>query len=162
MRSASKSMVATALGLALAATACIPSFHQPDIRLDGVRLGGLGLRGGTLYALLSIANPNGYALETTGLSYDLELNDPGATADDGWIRIAQGTFDDTLRVSGKDSTVVEVPIDFSYQGAGAAMRSIMDRGTFDYRITGIVNVRDPIRRSVPYRRIGKISMAGIR
>jgi hypothetical protein len=42
------------------------------------------------------------------------------------------------------------------------MRSIMDRGTFDYRITGIVNVRDPIRRSVPYRRIGKISMAGIR
>jgi hypothetical protein len=29
-------------------------------------------------------------------------------------------------------------------------------------ITGIVNVRDPIRRSVPYRRIGKISMAGIR
>lgn len=162
MRRTTKTLIATALGLVVAATGCIPSFHQPDIRLDGVRLGGLGLRGGTLYALLSIANPNGYALETIGLSYDLELNDPGSTADGGWMRIAQGTFDDTVRVSGKDSTIVEVPIDFTYQGAGAAMRSIMDRGTFDYRLTGIVNIKDPIRRSVPYRRTGKISMAGVR
>lgn len=146
---------------AFAVGACSVGFRQPDVRFDGVRLGGIGLRGGTVYAQIHVVNPNGYRLQTAALSYDLDVSgDP----DNGerWARLASGTFTDPIRVDARDSALVEIPIEFSYAQMSGAMRSILERGTFDYRVSGVVTVRDPIRRNVPYRRTGTVSMAGVR
>jgi LEA14-like dessication related protein len=147
------------LGLAaltLVLAACYPIFHPPEVRLAGLRLGSLGLSGGTLHARVLVTNPNRFALAATGLEYDFELSDPGR--DNAWIRLADGVFAGDVRVNARDSALVEVPIDFRFEGLGAALRSVTGRGTLEYRMTGTVQVVDPVRRAIPYRRSGNVSL----
>jgi LEA14-like dessication related protein len=153
---------AALLLLAFAAGGCASAFQQPEVRFDGVRLGSIGLRGGMLYARIHVTNPNRFGFETSALSYDLELRAPGDGADDEgrWVRLAEGTYAEPVRVGGRDSTVVEIPIEFSYSALDGALRSVLDRGTVSYRVGGVVEVRDPVRRSVPYRRTGSVVVGG--
>src|SRR5690606_3880000 len=57
-------------------TACSGALKQPEVRLESVSIGGVGLRGATLYADVHVTNPNGFDLETRQLTYDLQLPDP--------------------------------------------------------------------------------------
>lgn len=161
MRERVRTGILAGLVAVVVGAACIGAFQQPEVRFDGLRLGRLGIRGGTVYAQLNVANPNRFGLETTALTYDLELrsDENGQTT---WSRLAGGTFVEPIRVAGRDSAVIEIPIEFAYADMTAALRSIMDRGTFDYRVSGVVSVRDPIRRDVPYRRTGTVSLDGVR
>ena len=151
------SMIAL-VALAGIATACLPRIKEPDVRLVGVRVGGLGLQGGLLYVRLSVANPNGFPLVADGLTYDIEVSDPGAADGDGWAELAEGTFREEVRVEGRDSTVVEIPVEFRYTGVSGALRSILDTGTFSYRINGRVAVEKPLRTESPYRHRGVVSV----
>lgn len=147
---------------ALVGVACALSFRQPVVRFDGLRLGGVGVRGATLFAQLQVSNPNRYRLETAALTYNIEVSDAPTSGQTRWSPLASGTFDEPIRVDSRDSTVVEIPIEFGFSELGGALRSVMDRGTFDYRLSGTITVRDPIRRQFPYRRTGTISLAGVK
>jgi LEA14-like dessication related protein len=140
--------------------ACFASFERPEVRLEGVRVGGIGLRGGTVYAQLHVVNPNGFALRAHGLTYDLDL--AGTGSGDDWLPLAEGTFDERIDVPARDSAVVEIPIEFSYGDLSGALRSMLDRGTLDYRVSGSVRVTEPVGRTVPYRHTGTVSMSGVR
>lgn len=150
------------LALAVGAAGCGTAFEPPEVRFEGMRLGGVGLRGGTIHAQLYVANPNGFDLETSSLSYDLEVRNGASSGDDGWKRLADGTFDEPIRVGAGESKLVEVPIEFEYAELGSALSAIMDHGTFDYRVRGVAKLRRPIGRDVPYRHTGRVSMAGVR
>jgi LEA14-like dessication related protein len=156
-----RSMVAGLLVALLGTSACAGAFRQPEVRFDGVRIGALGLRGGMLYAQLFVANPNRFAFETAGVSYDLELRSPNG-AGEQWVRVAEGSFEEPVRVSSRDSVLVEIPIEFTYAALGGALRSVLDQGAVSYRVEGVVHVRDPVRRSVPYRRAGVVMVTGSR
>lgn len=147
--------------LAIFASACVGRVRQPEVRLAGVKVGGIGLRGGQLIAQVEITNPNGFALEADRVTYDLKVSDP-ASSGDRWIDFAKGEFSQRVRVGGKDTEVFEVPIDFTYTAVSGALRSIMDRGTFDYQVRGDVRLREPIGRQLPYRHQGNVSLSGIR
>ena len=95
---------------------------------------GQGLRGGLVYVQLSVVNPNDFPLEATGLTYNLELRDPTTGGDGEWVDLAEGRFGESVRVGARDSSIVEIPVEFTYTGAGAALRSILDRGTLSYRV----------------------------
>ena len=151
MRRVILAVLLTAIPLA----GCLAGYQQPEVRFDGIRLGGLGLRGGTVYAQLNVVNPNRFGLRTDALSYDLELSGPGDDAD--WIRLAEGTYRERIEVEARDSAIVEIPIAFDYADLGGALRSILDRGTIDYRVSGRVELTDPIGRSIPYRRTGTVN-----
>jgi LEA14-like dessication related protein len=140
---------------------CFGSFQQPEVRLDGVRLGSIGLGGGLLYAQLSVSNPNDFGLEARSLTYDLELAD-AAASDPEWVRLADGEFDEPIVVGARDSTRVEVPVEFSFANVSAIAQALLERGIVDYRVSGTVDVREPISRSVPYRRAGKVSFGSFR
>lgn len=148
--------LALVLAMALAVGACTAMFERPRVHLTDVRVGGLGLRGATLIAELAVVNPNRFDVEMEGLTYDLEVSDPDAAG--GWTNFARGSWDERLRVRSGDSVSVEIPIEFGYREMGAAVRSMLDRGTFDYRVAGSVEVRDPVRRTVPYRHQGKFTL----
>jgi LEA14-like dessication related protein len=155
-----------AKGIALVAVAvlaggCIMSFKQPQVRFEGIRLGGLGARGGLVYAELLVLNPNSFRLETTSVSYDLELADPARSGDARWIRLANGQFSEPISVAARDSAVVELPIEFSFEGMSGIARSVLGGGLVDYRVQGVIEVREPMRRNVPYRREGKVSLTGV-
>lgn len=148
-----------ALAVAGAAAACVPRIEEPEVRVAGVRLGGIGLEGGLLYVRLSVVNPNRFALEASGLTYDVELAEPTS---DGrrWIEVTRGSYTEDLRVGAKDSAVVEIPVEFTYRGLGGAIRSIMGTGTVDYRVRGTVYLREPASVEIPYRHAGTVTVIG--
>jgi len=150
------STVAVLVAILLAA--CAPRLSRPDVHLVGVRLGGLGLRGGLVYVRLSVVNPNDFPLEAAGLTYDLELRDPAADGAGEWVDLAEGRFTEDVRVPARDSSIVEIPVEFTYAGAGAALRSILDLGTVSYRVRGEVALSGPVRTEVPYRHSGTVSV----
>jgi LEA14-like dessication related protein len=146
--------------LALLSAACASAVRQPEVQLEGVRVGGIGLRGGTLYALVNVRNPNGFDLETRSLTYDLQVAHPDSAGQ--WVTFSRGTLDDPIRVRGGRSTVIEVPVQFRYDDMGGAMRSILDTGTFNYRVRGDVRLSEPIGRTFPYAHSGVVSLQGVR
>ncbi|HSJ32574.1 MAG TPA: LEA type 2 family protein, partial [Longimicrobiales bacterium] len=79
-----------------------------------------------------------------------------------WVSFSQGTVEDPVRVRGNGSTIVEVPIQFRYDDLGGAVRSILDTGTFNYRVRGDVRLSEPIGRTIPYSKTGIVSLAGVR
>lgn len=146
---------------ALVTTACFGHFEEPEIRLEGIRVGSVGLGGGLLYAELSVHNPNDFGLETRSLTYDLAVAD--AQKDDpDWVPLAYGRYDDPIVVGARDSTRFEVPVEFSFANLTGLAGAVLDRGVIDYRVSGVVDVREPISRSVPFRRIGTVALDAVR
>jgi LEA14-like dessication related protein len=138
-------------------------FRQPQVTLQNVQIGGLGLRGGTLLVNLQVVNPNRFALNANELNYALQLNDPTAAGDTTWLDFAQGTYDQPFSVAAGDSAEVQIPVEFSYAGLGGAAGSLMRSGTFTYRATGSVDVRTPLGSyAVPFNKRGTISLMGAR
>lgn len=148
----------------VSATGCgVMGFRQPKIDLESAHLGGLGLRGGTLLVNLRIENPNGFSLTADRLRYDLAVRESERTSDTTWIPFATGTHDQSFTVSGGETKVVQIPIEFAYSGLGSATSSIMRSGTFVYRARGEVDVRTPVgTRQVPFTKRGTMTMSGPR
>ena len=158
-----KSVIFLVLLLAVAVgTACSRAFQQPEVALAGVRVGGIGLRGGLVYVQIDVDNPNSYALEAGRLAYDLDLRDDNNPGGESWVKFAKGEFEKEMRVPGHGKTTIEIPIEFTYAGMGTAVKTVLDKGTFNYRVAGNVGVTSPVRRTVPFQRTGVVSMAGVR
>ena len=148
--------MALGLGLCLVA-ACSSAVREPEVRLDRISVGALGLEGGVLRVRLAVINPNGFGLRADALDYRIELAD-GAGAD-SWSPLTEGSFTDDIIVEGNDSALVEIPVRFRYRDLGTAVRSMIASGTFDYRVTGSVRLVEPMRREIPFRRDGSIDFS---
>ena len=155
-----------ALGVALAllVSGCGGSiFKQPEITLESVQIGGLGLSGGTLVVDLQVVNPNRFSLSSNRLSYDLALRDEGAAADTSWVDFASGEYEQPFTVAGGETAHVQIPVSFSYSGLGSAAGSMLRRGTFTYRASGTADVRTPLgTHQVPFRKTGTVTVLGTR
>jgi LEA14-like dessication related protein len=147
------------LGALVLTSACASVFRAPEVRLEGIRVGGIGLRGATVVAQLHVDNPNSFGLETRSFTYDLQLRERDASEE--WLQLATGTIDQRIEVGGGSEKLVEIPIEFSYSDLGPALRSLLDRGTFDYRVSGQVQVSEPVSRTVPYRKTGRVTLQGV-
>ena len=122
-------------------------FEEPTVTFRELRINGLGLTGGSLEVLLSVYNPNGYKLDATRLTYNLVLDS---------IPFANGAIDEKFTVQDNDSTVVRLPIDFSWTGIGQAGRQLLNSGGVNYRVTGDVTVGTPLGNFTrPYRQTGR-------
>jgi LEA14-like dessication related protein len=148
-----------AASAAMATTGCSmlghASFKQPVVNLRDVRVRGVGLTGGSLDVLLSVYNPNHYRLDATRLTYRVEL------AGDS-ITLASGALDQRFTVQDNDSTVVTIPVSFTYAGVGAAGRSILNTGAVNYHVLGDVTVGSAVGSfTVPYSSSGRFTTTGI-
>lgn len=159
-----RSRAALALLLTVALAACSSSvFKQPEVTLQSVQLGGLGLRGGTMLVNLRVVNPNRFTLSANQLQYQLAIGDRDEPGDTAWIDVAEGVYDRPFSVAARDSAVVQIPVEFSYSGLGGAATSILRAGTVDYRASGTVDVRTPLGiYDVPFRRSGKVTLMGVK
>jgi LEA14-like dessication related protein len=144
--------------LALGVTACLPRVEQPEIWLGGVRLASIGLTGGVVDIELSVHNPNSFALRASGLTYDVELEDPGGG---GWLEFAAGDAP-AVEVGARDTAMVVVPVEFEYRRLGRAIRALIQSGSFQYRVHGVVALEGPLRREIPYRQTGTVTPSGVR
>ncbi len=146
------------VALAVAVSACVPRVAQPEVWLGGVRLASVGLTGGVVDLELSVYNPNRFGLRATGLTYAVELEDPHT---DGWLDFAEGEAPG-IEVAAGDTAVVVVPVAFEYRRLGRAIRTLIEQGSFEYRVRGTVALEDPLRREIPYRQSGTVTPGGVR
>lgn len=143
--------------VAISMSACNELVRAPVVELTGVRLRGIGLRGATVVAQLDIENPNRFAIETDSVTFQFEASDPRNPRD--WKRVTSGTNVQRVRIEKSSRATVEIPIEFAYTDLGTPVRALIDRGTFDYRLSGEVFVRKPLRRKVPFSRDGELSLS---
>ena len=127
-------------------------FREPVVTFKDLRVRGLGLTGGSIDAYLNVYNPNGYRLDATRLTYNVKVGDNP---------LGTGALDSRFTVQNNDSTMVRIPIDFTYSGIGAAARQMMNSGSVPYTVTGDVTVGTPIGNfTVPYTGSGRFSAFG--
>src|SRR5919107_2276991 len=134
-----KLMIAATAALAFGTAACSSllknSFSEPVVNFRGLTVQSLGLSGGSLEVQLGVYNPNGYDLNATRLTYNLLLDE---------IQFGSGELNEQLTVQKNDTTVVRVPIDFTYRGVGEAGRQLLNTGAVRYQIRGDISVSTPI------------------
>lgn len=137
-------------------SSCSRAVQEPEVRLDRVSVGALGLEGGVLRVRLQIVNPNRFGIQADGLEYLIEV----ARAGDGdeWSPLTEGRFTDAIAVEGNDSALVEIPVRFQYRDLGSAVRAALASGAFDYRVSGRVRLTEPLRREIPFRRDGTVEL----
>ncbi|HEU4452164.1 MAG TPA: LEA type 2 family protein [Longimicrobium sp.] len=145
--------------------ACSGTVRQPEIELEGVTLGSLGLGGGTLNVNLRVHNPNRFAIRADDLKYRLFLRRPAeqqaSAGDSAWVEFADGTYPDTISVRGGETRTFRVPVEFTFGALRGAAGSLLQTGRLQYRAEGTVDVRTPIgRREVPFRKTGSFTMSG--
>jgi LEA14-like dessication related protein len=131
------------------------TFKEPVVTLQNVQLNGLGLTGGSLDVILNVYNPNGFNLDATRMTYRLMVDS---------IPFGTGLVESRFTVGGKDSSLVRIPLDFTYSGIGEAGRQLLNTGSINYRVLGDVTVGTPLGNfTVPYDRNGRFSaMSGRR
>ena len=133
--------------------ACSSAVREPEVRLDGISVGSIGLDGGTIRVRLNVINPNSFGLQAEGLDYVIEIADDGEE-EASWDTLSAGSYQERITVEADDSAFVEIPIRFRYRDLGTALSSMLATGSFDYRISGAVQLREPMRREFPFRRTG--------
>jgi LEA14-like dessication related protein len=153
-------MTAALTVAAMAVSACGGTVQRPDIELEGVTLGSVGLAGGTLVANIRVHNPNRFTLRAQNLHYQLSVRKAAASgADSTWSRFADGVYDDTLSVRAGQTRTFGIPVSFSFGQLAGAGRGLLDYGRVDYRAEGTVDVRTPVGlRNVPFHKIGTFIM----
>ncbi|HET9439001.1 MAG TPA: LEA type 2 family protein [Longimicrobiales bacterium] len=130
--------------------------ESPTVDLTRVRVGGIGFQGATLIAELEVENPNRFALETDSVTFELQAQDAGAG--NAWTPVAAGAHAQRFRVEQKSAGRVEVPIELAYARLSAPVRSIIQSGRFNYRLSGAVFVRRPMPKRVPFAQDGSIAL----
>jgi LEA14-like dessication related protein len=146
-----KKIVIAALALVGACSALgRQAFQNPIVNLRDVKVQGLGVTGGQLEVQLSVYNPNNYRLDASRLTYRVFVGDS--------VGLADGAVETRATVQAGDSTIVNVPVAFTYSGLGAAARQLLNTGSVNYRVTGDVTVGSVVGNfTVPYSTTGRFN-----
>lgn len=123
------------VGLLFAAASCSAlkkgDFKEPVVSFRNVRVGGIGLNGGTLDIVLSVYNPNGFRLDASRMTYQLFVDT---------LALGSGSMDSHFSVAPRDSADVVLPLRLSWNGVTNAGRRMLSDGTVPYRVTGDLTV----------------------
>ncbi|HEV8449432.1 MAG TPA: LEA type 2 family protein [Gemmatimonadaceae bacterium] len=154
-----KLAVKIVLGLTAVVAACSflgkQAFKQPEVTLQKVELVGVGLTGGSLNVDLNVYNPNHYRLDATRLTYEVLLNSDS-------LLLATGAVDNKFTVESEKSSVVQIPVSFTYAGVGSATRSLLNTGVVTYHVRGNVTVGTTVGTfNVPFSDTRQLTTAGV-
>ena len=147
----SKVILALIVGAGAAGCATLgrATFKEPIVHFQDAKITGIGATGGSLEVQLSLYNPNKFKLDGTRLTYIVLV---------GADTLGSGALADRFSVQEKDSTIVTLPLQFTYTGVGAAGKQLMNTGSVNYRVTGDVTVGTPLGNFTrPYDQTGRFS-----
>ena len=128
------------------------SFKEPIVHFQNATITGVGVTGGSVEVQLSVYNPNGFKLNGERLTYNVYIDK---------TLLGTGALAERFAVQDKDSTIVKLPVQFTYSGLGEAGRQLMNQGSVNYRVTGDVTVGTPLGNFTrPYDQTGRFSTLG--
>ena len=110
------------------------SFEAPTVRLEFIEVTRLDLQGGSLRLQLAVHNPNPYELRGAQL---------GATLDLEGTRFGEAALEREARLPAGQQSWVTVPVEFTWEGVGAAARGAFTRGAVAYRLEGRLLIHTP-------------------
>jgi len=143
-------LAAGAMALSSCSRIAEHAFAQPTIAVRSVKLKSIGLTGGSIEVALAIANPNPYPLPVRHAVYTFALRDS--------TEVGRGESAAAFTLPAHDSTVVDLPIDLSWQGLRAAARDASRDGTVDYVLKGSVTLETPIGNpNIPFQTSGRFT-----
>jgi LEA14-like dessication related protein len=141
--------------LLLAGCAGLPGyFQQPDVNLQRVTVRGVGLTGGTLDLIVGVFNPNKFDLQGTRLQLGLDVEDS---------HVGDLVYDHAFQAQQGDTTVLTLPLGFTWNGLAGAARTALGTGELPYTLKGQLTVATPIgEQKVPFTHTGRapLSRAG--
>jgi LEA14-like dessication related protein len=146
-----RKVAVSALAFAVACSALgRQAFQNPVVDLRDVKVLGLGTSGGQLEVALGVYNPNQYRLDASRLTYRVFVGDT--------ISLANGALDTRTTVQSNDTTIVRIPVAFTYSGLGRAASQLLQTGAVDYRVAGDVTVGSVVGNfTVPYSATGRFT-----
>jgi LEA14-like dessication related protein len=143
-------LIASVLTLAGCSKIAERAFTRPTIAVRGVKVRSVGLTGGSIEISLAIVNTNAYPLPVQRAIYTFALADS--------TEVGRGESSTAFTVPGRDSVVVQLPVDVSWQGLRAAARDASRDGTVDYRLAGSVTLDTPLGNpNVPFESVGRFT-----
>ena len=146
----SVTMAIAAIALSSCSRIAERAFAQPTIGVRSVKLKSVGLSGGSIEIALAIANPNPYPLPVQHAVYSFALRDS--------TEVGRGESAAAFTLPAHDSTVVDLPVDVSWQGLRAAARDASRDGTVDYVLKGSVTLETPIGHpNIPFQTSGRFT-----
>jgi LEA14-like dessication related protein len=129
-------------------------FEEPDIRLQEVRITGLGLTGGTVDLTLDVFNPNGFRLRTLRLELGIDLEQ---------IHFGDALLETPVELPAQQHSLVTVPVRFEWAGLGAGARALLTRQAIRYGLTGSATLDTPIGdRRVSVHGSGDVPLRALR
>lgn len=139
--------------VALAATGsgCAhPRFDPPTTALVSVQVADVGLEGGALRLALDVHNPNGYELRTTRIAVGVDLE----STNFGNVQVTE-----SILLPARETTRVEIPLNFRWSGVGVGARALFSRGRVRYALEGRLFADTPLgAREIPLRSNGEASL----
>ena len=143
-------------GTAACSTLARQTFAEPVVTLRDVQIRGLGLTGGSIDVRLGVYNPNNFRLDAGRMTYQLLA---GAGSDT--VTFATGTVEGQQSFAEQDTTIITVPLSFTYSAIGSVGRQLLNSGSIDYTIRGDISVATPIGNFTrPYSHTGRYSTLG--
>lgn len=118
-------------------------YTPPRVDFRGVHVDNVGIDGASVRVLLAVRNPNVYSLTARQGLYRLMIADS--------VEVGRGLAGQPVTVAGKDSALVQLPLQLTWKGLGRAGRAILGGAPLDYRVVGEMVVQTPLgSRSVPF------------
>lgn len=105
--------------------------QPPQLTLEGVQMGGLGLGGTTLNAHLQVGNPNFYDVKTQKVTYVLTVEGK---------RAGEGVLDTPFTVPGRKTVPLDFPVQVNWSAAMGGLRTALTNGKIDAVTTGIITL----------------------
>jgi len=124
--------IATLVGLGCSGLGT--DFKQPEVRLDGAVLRGIGLAGGNLDLIVRVQNPNNFTLNTDKLEVGIDVQGS---------HLGDITYDDDFAVTQNGETTLTLPLRFGWFGVGSAVRAALSYGDLPYTMKGQATLKLP-------------------
>ena len=127
------------------------NFVPPTATVDHLSVKNAGILGGTMDVVMAFYNPNRAEIKGNRLQGTLEIDNS---------KIGDVMFTEQFKLDDRDTTLVTVPMQFKWTGAGAALKSALGYGKVNYKMNGTVNVETPDGRpfEVPFSGQGSASV----
>jgi LEA14-like dessication related protein len=128
-------------------------FARPDVAFRGVRVGTIGIAGGSLDVVLAVANANPYALSARQVTYRLLAGDS--------TEVGRGATTQPVTIAARDSALIHLPLDVTWRGLRQVGREALSDGTVSYRVVGEIVVETPVgARTFPFDERGRFAALG--
>ena len=136
---------------------------DPSVSFDSISLTGINFEGVDLLARIKIENANSFAIPFPEINWDFLVKDSS---------FLSGTIGNDTRIAARGSTVVELPLNVSYEGLIRTIVGIFGANQAPYRVDLAVRFPTPLLEgrtfsasfdgSIPLLQIPSVSFTGVR